>query len=282
LPVYRLREEKRVREDLSWVPPGVDTGKASIARVYDYILGGTHNVPADREAARALIAVQPDVPGIARANREFLARAVRFLAAAGIRQFLDIGSGIPTRGNVHEIAQQAAPGSRVAYVDIDPVAVAHSRSILAGQPGAGVVQADLRQPEAILASADVRRLIDFGRPVGLLLGSVLHFLPDAEEPWRLVGTLRDALAPGSYLVISHATSEGLPDADQAAIAEAYQTRVETEGGLRSRAGVGRFFDGFRLVDPGLVLITEWRPDAPAAGAAGPVHFWFIAGVGLKP
>jgi SAM-dependent methyltransferase len=266
---------------MSWVPPGVDTSKASIARVYDYILGGKHNVPADRETARALIAVQPDVPEIARANREFLARAVRFVAAAGVRQFLDIGSGIPTQGNVHEIAQRAAPGSRVAYVDIDPVAVAHSRSILAGQPDAGIVQADLRQPQAILASAEVRRLIDFGQPVGLLLGSVLHFLSDAEEPRRLVGTFRDALAPGSYLVISHAISEGLSGEDQSAIAEAYQSRVETGGGLRSQAEVGHFFDGFQLVEPGLVLITEWRPDAPAA-AGGPVNFWFLAGVGRKP
>ena len=266
-------------EDLSWAPPGIDTGKASPARVYDYWLGGSRNFQADRDAARAIIAVQPDARGIARANREFLARAVRYLTGCGIRQFLDIGSGIPTQGNVHEIAQQAAPGSRVVYVDIDPVAVAHSRAILAGNDAAAVIQADLREPAEVLGSPEVGGLIDFGQPAGLVLGAVLHFLSDEEDPWQLVRTFRDALAPGSYLALSHATSDAMASADEAALTRAYRGRVDSRGRLRSRAEIGRFFDGFELVDPGVVLVAQWRPDSPAGD---PARYWFLGGVGRKP
>ena len=152
-------------------------------------------------------AIEPSVRTITRANRAFLGRAVRFLAAAGIRQFLDIGSGIPTQANVHEVAQRAAPGSRVAYVDIDPVAVAHGKALLAGDENTVVIAGDLREPEKVLANTTVRGLIDFREPVALLLLAVLHFISDADDPWRIVGSLRDALAPGSYLVISHGTDE---------------------------------------------------------------------------
>ncbi len=269
-------------DDLSWVPSGIDTGKASPARVYDYWLGGSRNFQADRDAARAIIAVQPDARAIARANREFLGRAVRFLAASGIRQFLDIGSGIPTQGNVHEVAQREAPGSRVVYVDIDPVAVAHSRALLAGNDAAGVIQADLREPAAILGSPQVNGLIDFGQPVGLVLGAVLHFLSDDERPWQLVRTLRDALAPGSYLALSHATSESMASRDEAMLTRAYRGRVESRGRLRSRAEIGRFFDGFELVDPGVVLVATWRPDGPPGTAGDPARYWFLAGAGRKP
>jgi hypothetical protein len=275
-------EVRCVAEDLSWVPPGVDTGKASVARVYDYWLGGTHNFQADRDAARAMIAVDSNVRAIARANREFLRRAVSFLVDAGIRQFLDIGSGIPSEGNVHEIAQQAAPGSRVVYVDADPVAVAHSRAMLAGNPDAGVLQADLREPHRILGSAEVTGLLDLAAPVGLLLCSILHFISDDDDPWLIVGSLRDALAPGSYLVLSHATSEGVPATVQSALTRAYQGRVETRGGLRSRAEIERFFAGFHLVAPGVVLIRQWRPGLPAAAQTGRDEFWFLAGAGRKP
>jgi S-adenosyl methyltransferase len=152
-----------------WVRPGVDTKRANVARVYDYWLGGSHNFLADQDVARAIAAVEPKMRAIARANRQFLGRAMRYLAASGIRQFLDIGSGIPTEGNVHEVAQQAAPGARVVYADVDRVAIAHSKAILAGNQNATIVEADLREPEKILASDDVRRLIDLGQPVGLLL-----------------------------------------------------------------------------------------------------------------
>jgi SAM-dependent methyltransferase len=184
------------RDPDAGAPAGVDARRANVARVYDYWLGGTENFQADRDLARQILAVEPSVRAIARANRDFLGRAVRFLCGAGIRQFLDIGSGIPTQGNVHAAAQAADPQARVVYADIDPVAIAHSRAILAENPNAAAIQADLRDPAAILADDTTRRLIDFRRPVGLLLVAVLHFIADAEEPARLVATLRDALAPG--------------------------------------------------------------------------------------
>ena len=178
-----------------WVPPGIDTSKANIARVYDYWLGGSHNFRADQDAARTLIAVEPNTRAIIRANRAFLGRAVRFLAGeAGIRQFLDIGSGIPTEQNVHQVAQDAAPGSRVVYVDNDEVAVAHSRLLLEENPDATVIQADLREPAKILADPETQLLIDFTQPVALLLVAVLHFVPDAAGPARILATLR----PGAY------------------------------------------------------------------------------------
>ena len=247
-----------------WVPPGVDTKRANVARIYDYLLGGSHNFLADQDVARALAAVEPNVRVFARANREFLGRAVRFLAEAGIRQFLDIGSGIPTEGNVHEVAQQAAPGARVVYADIDPVAIAHSKAMLAGNANAAVINADLRDPDKILANAATERLIDFSQPVGLLLVSVLHFIPDAEDPWRIVATLRDALAPGSYLVICHGTDEGKPAMVQA-MDKVYNRSVATQISLRSQAEILRFFDGFELVEPGLVYTSLWRPDPADAG-----------------
>ena len=169
-------------DEPGWVPPGVDTKRANVARVYDYWLGGRHNFLADQDVARAIAAVEPNVRVLVRANRAFLGRAVRFLAQSGIRQFLDIGSGIPTEGNVHEVAQQAAPGSRVVYADIDPVAIAHSRALLAGNADASVINGDLREPEKILANEDTRRLTDFSQPAGLLLMLVLHFIPDADDP----------------------------------------------------------------------------------------------------
>jgi hypothetical protein len=263
-----------------WVPPEVDTKRANVARVYDYWLGGSHNFLADQDAARAIMAIEPNVRAGARANRAFLGRAVRFLAANGIRQFLDIGSGIPTERNVHEVAQQASPGARVVYADIDDVAVAHSRAILRGNPSAAVIGADLREPQKILASETVRGLIDFAQPTGLLLNMVLPFISDAEGPWQVVATLRDALAPGSYLVLAHATNEARPDLAQAA-EKAYNASVTTNGHVRSRADVCRFFDGFDLVDPGLVYIPEWLPDSPADVPEDPSKFWILVGVGRR-
>jgi hypothetical protein len=264
-----------------WAPAGVDTKRANPARVYDYWLGGTHNFLADQDAGRAVAALDPDVRVSVQANRAFLGRAVRFLAGAGIRQFLDIGSGIPTEGNVHEIAQLTAPGSRVVYVDIDPVAVAHSKAILAGNQDAAVVEADLREPGKILAGARTGSLIDFGQPVGLLLSAVLHFIADAEDPWLITSTLRDALAPGSYLVLGHLTYE-----DNAAVAQAvekmYNRSVSTTSHFRTRAEILRFFDGFELVDPGLVFIPLWRPDPPGDVPGDPSRFMGLVGVGRKP
>ena len=263
-----------------WVPPDIDTKRANVARVYDYWLGGSHNLLADQDLARAIAAVEPNMRAGVRANRAFLGRAVRFLAGAGVTQFLDIGSGMPTEGSVHEIAQQASPGARVVYADVDPVAVAHSRAILAGHPDAAIVHGDLLEPERILADETTRRLIDFGRPVGLLLVMVLHFVADGHEPWRIVARLRDALPPGSYLVLGHGTNESRPQIAQAA-ETVYNRSVTTDVHMRSRAEILRFFDGFDLVDPGLVYIPLWRPDSPADVPSDPSKFWGLVGVGRK-
>lgn len=264
----------------SWVPPGVDPKRANIARVYDYWLGGTHNFLADQDVARAIAAVAPAAPLIGLANRAFLRRAVQFLSDAGIRQFLDIGSGIPTQGNVHEVAQRASPDARVVYVDIDPVAVAHSKAILDGNDGAAIIDADLRMPGEILGHKQTRRLIDSGQPTGLLLVAILHFVADAEDPWRIVAALRDALAPGSYLVLCHGTDDGMPRTARA-VKEVYDRSVTTPLHVRSRAQITRFFDGFDLVEPGLVFIPQWRPDSPADVPADPRQYGNLVGVGRK-
>jgi hypothetical protein len=264
-----------------WVPPGVDTQRANPARVYDYWLGGTHNFLSDQDVGRAVIATDPNTGEVIRANRAFLGRAVRFLAAAGIRQFLDIGSGIPTQGNVHEIALQAAPGSRVVYADIDPVAVAHSRAILAGNDDAVIIEADLREPEKVLADAQTQSLIDFSEPVGLLLSAVLHFIADEDDPWRITSALRDAMPSGSYLMISHITDAGDPAKTQA-IEKVYTRGVSTGGRFRSRDEILRFFGSFELSEPGLVYVPEWRPDSPGDVPADPSQFWVLGGVARKP
>jgi S-adenosyl methyltransferase len=231
--------------------------------------------------ARAIAAVSPNAPLIGRANRAFLGRAVRFLAANGIRQFLDIGSGIPTQQNTHQVAQQASPGARVVYADIDSVAIAHSKAILAGQDNAAVIEADLRDPVAILDHPVTQRLIDFSQPAGLLLIAVLHFIADAEDPWRIVGTLRDTLAPGSYLVLSHGTDEGTPEVARA-VRSVYNRGVATALHVRSRAAITRYFDGFEVIEPGLVFIPQWRPDSPAEVPDDPHRYGNLVGVGRKP
>ncbi|HEX6854646.1 MAG TPA: SAM-dependent methyltransferase [Streptosporangiaceae bacterium] len=265
----------------NWIPPGVDTKRANVARVYDYMLGGTHNFPADQAVGRMITAVEPNARAIGRANRAFLGRAVRFLAASGIRQFLDIGSGIPTEGNVHEVAEQAAPGSRVVYADIDPVAIAHSTALLAGKSNAVIIEGDVREPAKILADDGVSSLIDFSQPAGLLLVAVLHFITDAENPARIVATLRDALAPGSYLVLSHGTTEERPTVARAA-EKVYGQAVAAPLRMRSRAELLPLFEGFELVEPGLVAIPQWRPDPGDLDAADTERFWGgLAGVALK-
>jgi SAM-dependent methyltransferase len=267
--------------ELSWVPPGVDTKRANAARVYDYWLGGTHNFLADQDVARAVAAVEPNARVLARANREFLGRAVGFLAQAGIRQFLDVGSGIPTAGNVHEVAQEADPGARVVYADIDPVAIAHSKALLAGNHNAVIIDADLRDPAKILGHDDTQRLIEAGRPTGLLLVAVLHFIADADDPWRIVATLRDALAPGSYLVLAHGTDEGNPVVAKATT-QIYNRSVATSVHVRSRAEILGFFDGFDLIDPGLVYVSRWRPDDSGSTPPHLLNSGCLVGVGRKP
>jgi SAM-dependent methyltransferase len=261
-----------------WVPVDVDTSKANIARVYDYWLGGSHNFRADQDVARAMIAVDPNITAMMRANRAFLGRAVRYLAReAGIRQFLDIGSGIPTEQNVHEVAQAVAPGSRVVYVDNDEVAVAHSRLILETDPDVAIIRADLREPGGILADPATQLLLDFTQPVAVLLVAVMHFIPDEARPAQIMATLRDAVCPGSYLVICHACRDARPDTADSAAA-LYTSRVPAHLRVRTRDEIAALLDGFTLVEPGLVWIPEWRPDSPADVPENPEQFWALVGV----
>lgn len=265
----------------SWAPQGIDLSVPSVSRIYDFYLGGSHNFEADREAARRAIEIMPGLPKIMQANRAFMRRAVRHAAESGITQFLDIGSGIPTFGNVHEVAQEVSPGARVLYVDNDPVAVAHSRAVLEGNDSAAIVAADLRKPREILSSPEAGRLLDLDRPVALLLVAVLHFMRDADEPLKAVTELREALAPGSMLILTHASTEGGPTTPQQGdrVRGVYQ-RATSPLVMRSRSEVEEFFEGFELVEPGLVSMPNWRPDTPADQEDPAVYSGF-AGVGRK-
>jgi S-adenosyl methyltransferase len=262
-----------------WAPEGIDIERPSAARIYDYWLGGSHNFASDREVARQIVNIVPDTPLIMQANRAFLHRAVRYLVDAGIRQFLDIGSGIPTLGNVHEVAQKIAPDARVVYVDIDPVAVAHSQYILAGNELATVVQEDLRHPDRILAHPEVRGLLDFGQPIALLLLAVLHFIQDADDPAGIVTRLRDALPPGSYLALSHGTADGM--SEEAKRATELFSRSTTPPATRTHAEVERLFAGFELVEPGLVWAPQWHPEHPEEVGEHPEQALNYVGVGRK-
>jgi SAM-dependent methyltransferase len=250
------------------VPPGVDPTKPSPARLYDYYLGGTNNFAVDRAVAERIRQQVPELNDVAWANRGFHQRAARWLAdKQGIRQFVDIGAGLPTQGNTHEVVQQAGPGSRVAYVDNDPMVIAYAKDLLAGVAGTVVVRADLREPESVLGNPELLSLIDFAQPVALLMTFVLHFVSDASDPHRLVRRYVEALAPGSYLVISHGTGDHKPPrALQAAVGE-YQKATE-HGYARSKAEVERFFEGLELVEPydgagpRLAFAGEWGAEDP--------------------
>lgn len=243
-----------------WVSDILNPDQPSAARMYDYYLGGSHNFAADREMASKVLAIFPDGPLMAQANRSFLHRGVRYLLDQGIRQFLDLGSGIPTAGNVHEITQAHAPESRVVYVDVDPVAVAHSEAILAGNDLASIVQADIRDPNDVLGSPTVRELLDLNQPIGLLAVAVLHFVPTADDPAGLIGTFRDALPAGSALVLAHGTLDKRPE-EMERVAEIYQNTANPVT-PRTRADIATFLAGWDLVEPGLTWVVEWRPDWP--------------------
>ena len=260
-----------------WVPAGTDTQKPNAARIYDYYLGGSHNFAVDRELALKAMELWPDLPLIMRANRAFLRRAVHLIAEQGVTRFLDIGSGIPTFGAVHETARETAPEARVVYVDQDPVAVAHSRLLLAEDPLSQVVQADLRTPADLLASPPVAALLASGEPVAVLLVAVLHFITDDEDPERLVRQLRDAMPPGSFLVLSHACEEGRPD--QRGAHEDLYARTPTPLTMRSRERITGLFEGFDVVEPGVVYLNEWQPESPAAVGSHPERMTGLAGVG---
>lgn len=265
----------------AWAPRGIDISVPSVSRIYDYYLGGSYNFEVDREAARKAMEFMPGLPKIMKANRAFMRRAVEFALAEGVSQFLDIGSGIPTFGNVHEVTQAAHPEARVLYADHDPVAVAHSRAVLEGNANAAVVSADLRKPGQILTSPEARQLLDSERPVALLLVAVLHFLEDADDPYGAVAELRDALAPGSLLVLTHASYDRLPvSREQAGGAIDVYRDIRSPLVMRTREETARFFDGFELVEPGLVAMPEWRPECPVT-QEDPYAFAGFAGVGRK-
>ncbi len=265
-------EAEPVRDD----PVPFDTSVAHIARVYDYWLGGKDNFAADREAARQAIAANPGIRAGVRANRAFLARAVRYLAGeCGIRQFLDIGTGIPTAENTHEVAQAVAPESRIVYVDNDPVVLLHARSLLASHPAgsADYIDADLRDTATILDGA--ARTLDFGQPVAILLLLVLHLIPDSDDPYGIVARLMSAVPSGSYLVITHVAADVEVDA-MAEMAQRLNRLVAEKGTMRGKADVARFFDGLELAEPGIVQPQLWRPDGP-----GPVNVPAWSGVARK-
>jgi SAM-dependent methyltransferase len=252
----------------------------SPARMYDALLGGTHNFAVDRQAATQAVALVPDLPDVARSNRAFLRRVVRYLVGVGIRQFLDIGAGIPTRDNTHEVAQQAAPGCRVAYVDIDPVAIAHAQAILAGDPHTIAIQGDVRVPDRLLADPRLREFIDLDQPVGVLLVGVLHLLTDADNPHQVVAALRAAVAPGSYLAISHLTSAQRPD-DAARLGAHAATRARVPIIFRTQEEITAFFDGLSVVEPGVAEPAAWRPETSDDRDETPGRSLGLAGVGRK-
>jgi S-adenosyl methyltransferase len=230
------------------VPPGVDPSTPSSARLYDYYLGGVNNFQVDRDAAERVRTLMPELSDAAWANRGFHQRAARWIAEQGVRQFIDIGSGLPTAGNTHVAVQRAAPGARVVYVDKDPMVAAHARDLLVGDGTTKFIPADLRDPQSVLGDLDMRRHIDFGKPVGLLMTSVMHFVADDLDPWGLVARYMAALAPGSYLALSHATMDQLPPNMVKAGLELYARAAERLY-PRSRADVARFFGGLELVPP---------------------------------
>jgi SAM-dependent methyltransferase len=261
---------------------GIDTSKPNVARIYDYLLGGKDNFSVDRAAAQQLIEATPDTPGIVRDNRSFIGRAVRYLAGeAGVRQFVDLGGGLPTQLNVHEMVQRIAPEARVVYVDNDPVVFTHGEALLARGDGVAMACADLRAPADVLQHPEVGRLVDVARPAAIVCTSVLHFIPDQDDPHRIIAGYRDRLAPGSYLVISHGTSGTKEDPkDVVDRATNIYRQASAQLHLRSLPEITRFFDGFDLVDPGLVWMNEWRAD-PAVPPAGQFKS-LRAGVGRKP
>jgi hypothetical protein len=259
-------------------PAGIDTTVPSTARVYDYWLGGHDNFAVDRAAALAVSEAAPEAQLMAVENRGFLRRAVRYLAAeAGITQFLDIGTGLPTQGNVHQVAQGINPAARVVYVDNDPMVLAHSRALKTGG-NTVVIDADLRDQRTILNHPAARKLIDFSQPLAVLLVAVLHFISDDDDPSAIVAAIRDALPQGSYLVLSHVTGD--VRRESAARAVVHYKKVTSGATLRGQEEILRFFAGLELIEPGVVQVPHWRPDEPERADAGKV--WILGGVGHKP
>lgn len=267
MPVNSQLDGEDVTGDPS-VPPGVDPTVPSPARLYDYYLGGRHNFPADRAAAQRIITALPDLPDAAWANRSFHQRAARWLAEQGIRQFIDIGSGLPTVGNTHEVVQAVAGDARVVYVDVDPMVALFSAELLRGSKTATMVTADLRDPDAVLGHPDLLALIHDGEPTGLLMTAVMHFVAPGSDPWGIVGRYVASLAPGSYLALSHVTADGLPPRGVQEGVDVYANATEHIY-VRSRDDVERFFEQVDVVPPyegappGVCYVGEWGAEVPA-------------------
>ncbi|MGL4174058.1 MAG: SAM-dependent methyltransferase [Actinomycetota bacterium] len=262
----------------NWAPAGIDMEKPSAARLYDYYLGGFHNFEADRQMARQVVEMWPEIPQLAQVNRAFLRRAVREFAASGIKQFLDLGSGIPTVANVHEVAHEIHPDAKVVYVDHDAVAAEHSRFILKDNPHTAMVQADLRDPNAVLSDPAVTQLLDFTQPVGVLMVAVLHFVSDEDDASGIVARYRDFVVSGSGLAISHAAENSTGKIAQ--LAQMYKN-TPSPLYLRTHEEIVSFFNGWDLLDPGVVRF--WRPDPEElTGEISPDSFPGFAGVALLP
>ncbi|MEV5891188.1 SAM-dependent methyltransferase [Nonomuraea fuscirosea] len=267
-------------------PAGIDTTKPNVSRVYDYMLGGKDNYEADRLMAQKALEIAPDARESGRANREFLGRVVRYLAAeAGIRQFLDLGSGLPTQGNVHEIAQSAAADTRVVYVDHDPTVLVHARALLSVNDTTTVVEADVREADRILDHPKIRRVIDFEQPVGLLMFAILHHLADDDDPAGITRAMMARLAPGSHLAVScfHNPGAAHPEVSkQAYAAEKIFNETLGTGRWRTTEEILTYFDGLDLVEPGLVPLPEWHPDTDDRAEPGITYHTFVGAVGRKP
>jgi S-adenosyl methyltransferase len=268
------------------VPPGIDVTRPNIARVYDAFLDGKDNFAADRAVVELTLQIAPDAAAGAKANRAFLRRVVRYLAGqAGIGQFLDIGSGLPSQGNVHEIAREASPAARVAYIDSDPVVLQHAQALLADAATVRVVTADVRRPAEILASPQVRGLIDFSRPVGLLMLAILHHISDEEGAAGIVARFREAAAPGSYLAISSFRMPGPEHPQDAArtreVQDLFNAKLGT-GLWREHEEILQWFGDWELLDPGLVPLPEWRPDITGQVERNSTYHGFVGGVARKP
>jgi SAM-dependent methyltransferase len=264
---------------MPYEPPRFDPQVPNVARMYDYYLGGKDNFAADREAAEKALSFAPELRDGAVEVRRFLTRSVRFLVGEGIRQFVDVGCGLPTNGNVHEVAQAVAPDTKVAYLDNDPVVIAHARALLETDPSTVVVEGDAREPERFLKDPALRELIDFDRPVAVLINAVLHVIPEDDVALNAVRTLRDAIVPGSYISISHAISDLRPQTT-AKLAALYQDKMALgarRANLRTKDEVAAYFEGLELVEPGLVYLGEWRPEPDVMGKA----IWAVGGVGKK-
>jgi SAM-dependent methyltransferase len=273
--------------EMNRVPPGVDASKPSPARMYDRYLGGTANFRSDRDAVDRILELVPEIRDAAWANRGFLQRAVRWMAERDIRQFIDLGAGLPTQRCTHEVAREIRPDDRVVYTDIDPGVIAHGREILAGVPGTAVIEADFRRPGDVLDHPETRRLIDLAEPAGLLIVALTQFIPDSGDPWALVARYMDALAPGSYLALSAPTADRMIGRKVDRILDVYATSTIPSNSPRSRADIDRFFTGLAIVrpypgaDPALTSAGLWGCEDPEAAESDGSRSFYVA-VARKP